>query len=153
MSSRRSVAEALSQVEELLEEVRRASPTESELASLAPVHRKGAVNLRHYLALRVHDVRHLQNTLAELGLSSLGRAEGHVQATLSAVRRALARLHGTVDPTRPLAGPDFHEARAALSAHADALLGPAPEGRAVRIMVTADASLADNPDTVRALVE
>ena len=153
MSTRPSVAEALSQVDELLAEVTAATPTDDELASLAPVHRKGAANLRHYLALRVHDVRQLQNMLAELGLSSLGRAEGHVQATLLAVRRALARLHGVANPDRALLGPDFREARAALNENADKLLGPAPEGRAVRIMVTADASLADNPAAVRALVE
>ncbi len=153
MPSPSPVSEALTQVEALLAEVARATPTTGELASIAPVHRKGAINLRHYLALRVHDVRQLQNRLAELGLSSLGRAEGHVQSTLLAVHRALARLQGTSTPSQKLLGPDFREARTALTEHADALLGPAPEGRAVRIMVTADASLADSPEAVRALVE
>jgi len=153
MSPRPAVPEALSQVEALLSEVGRATPTEGELAALAAVHRKGAVNLRHYLALRVHDVRKLQNSLAELGLSSLGRAEGHVQATLLAVHRALTRLHGGSDGTHVLDGPDFQEAHVALGAQADALLGPAPEGRAVRIMVTADAGLAEDAASVRALVE
>lgn len=153
MFSRPSVAEALSQVEALLGDIGRATPTEGELAALAPIHRKGAVNLRHYLALRAHDVRKLQNSLAELGLSSLGRAEGHVQATLLAVHRALTRLQGAPDGTNALVGPNFQEARAALGSQADALLGPAPEGRAVRIMVTADASLAEDADAVRGLVE
>ena len=150
---RPSVAEALAEVEALLAEVGEATPTEGELAPLASVHRSGAVNLRHYLALRAHDVRQLQNSLAELGLSSLGRAEGHVQATLLAVRHALIRLHGSSDGPRKLCGPDFQEARAALTSHADALLGRAPEGRDVRIMVTADASLAEDPASVRALVQ
>ncbi len=153
MSPQPSVAEARSQVEALLGEVGRATPTEGELAAIAAVHRKGAVNLRHYLALRAHDVRRLQNSLAELGLSSLGRAEGHVQATLLAVHRALTRLQGESDGTNALVGPNFQEARPALGSNADALLGPAPEGRAVRVMVTADAGLAQNADSVRALVE
>jgi len=153
MSSRPSIAEAVSEVEALLSEVGRATPTDGELAGLAAVHRKGAVNLRHYLALRAHDVRKLQNSLAELGLSSLGRAEGHVQATLLAVHRALTRLRGGSDGTHTLVGPDFQQARESLGSHADELLGPAPEGRAVRIMVTADASLADDSASVRALLE
>ncbi len=147
-----SIPEVLGQVERLLAEVERATPTESELAVLSPQHRPGALNLRHYLALRLHDVRHLQTMLAELGLSSLGRAEGHVHATLLAVRRALARLEGRTAPVPKPLGPDFEQARSALNAQADALLGVAPSGRAVRIMVTADASLAGSPDSVRALL-
>src|SRR5262245_27674500 len=58
-------------------------------------------NLLHYLALRRHDVRHLQRELARGGLSSLGRAEAHVLATLDAV---LARL-GVVASTDASTGP------------------------------------------------
>jgi hypothetical protein len=42
-------------------------------------------NMRAYLALRRHDNRELQAALARLGLSSLGRSEGHVLATLEQV--------------------------------------------------------------------
>ena len=49
---------------------------------LHEAHRRSAKNLAHYLALRRHDIRELQSQLALLGLSSLGRTEGHV---LSAV--------------------------------------------------------------------
>ena len=44
-----------------------------------------ARNLVHYLALRAHDLRPLQQQLAWLGLSSLGRAESHVLANLDKV--------------------------------------------------------------------
>jgi len=47
-----------------------------------PSHRDGAVNLGDYVALRQHDLRDLQVALADLGLSSLGRAEGGVARTL-----------------------------------------------------------------------
>src|SRR4249920_2145664 len=40
--------------------------------SLADAHRDGAKNLLHYLALRRHDIRPLQEKLALFGLSSLG---------------------------------------------------------------------------------
>jgi pyruvate kinase len=39
---------------------------------------KSACNLAHYLAMRQFDLRHLQDRLAQAGLSSLGRAEASV---------------------------------------------------------------------------
>ena len=54
-------------------------------------HQKSARNLLHYLALRCHDLRPLQQRLAELGLSSLGRAESHVLVTVDAVLGLLHR--------------------------------------------------------------
>ncbi|MBP2669559.1 MAG: Pyruvate kinase, partial [Deltaproteobacteria bacterium] len=56
-----------------------------------PSNALSAANLLHYLALRRHDVRHLQEQLAPLGLSSLGRAESHVLGALDAVLRILYR--------------------------------------------------------------
>jgi len=47
-----------------------------------PKHQLSATNLAHYLGLRKRDVRPLQLELAALGLSSLGRSEGHVRDTL-----------------------------------------------------------------------
>jgi pyruvate kinase len=147
------VASTLSQLESLLSDVERATPSAQELEPLARSHRAGVVNLHHYLALRRHDLRHLQQALAELGLSSLGRAEGHVEATLRAVRRALRALGNLPPVDEQLRGPDFGEATEALHQNAEVLLGPAPPGRAVRIMVTADSGLADDADAVRALLE
>lgn len=43
------------------------------LARVSPKHRDSARNLVHYLALRVHDLRPLQEQLAWLGLPSFGR--------------------------------------------------------------------------------
>ena len=55
-----------------------------------PQHRDSARNLRQYLELRRHDVRRLQTDLAELGLSSLGRLESQVEASVAAVDRYIA---------------------------------------------------------------
>src|SRR5689334_17220918 len=49
------------------------------LLSINAAHRDSATNLIHYLALRRRDIRRLQEALATLGLSSLGRAESHVK--------------------------------------------------------------------------
>src|SRR6516162_10407795 len=51
-------------------------------------------NLLHYLALRSHDLRPLQHELAVLGLSSLGRVESHVLASIDAVLAVLRSLDG-----------------------------------------------------------
>jgi pyruvate kinase len=97
-----------------------------------------ARNLLHYLALRRRDLRPLQLRLAALGLSSLGRAESHVLATVDAVLEVLHRLAGRGwPPPEPAQGHvDFAAGRRLLVKHADALLGPATLERAVRIMVT-----------------
>jgi pyruvate kinase len=105
-----------------------------------------AQNLLHYLALRRHDLRPLQLRLAAMGLSSLGRAESHVLATIDAV---LAVLHHLAHRAwkRPLQKPpvvDFAHGQRLLTEHTDALLGPAPMGRTVRIMVTMPSEAADD---------
>ena len=51
-----------------------------------------ARNLAHYLALRHNDRRPLQDKLARIGLSSLGRAESNVLANLDKVLGILHRL-------------------------------------------------------------
>lgn len=103
---------------------------------VAPEHRRSALNLVHYWALRQSDLRDLQCRLAEFGLSSLGRSEPHVQATLLRVAAAIAAMRGD-EPAR--AGPaavGFGDGVQLLETNAEALLGPASADRAARIMVT-----------------
>lgn len=52
---------------------------------------KSACNLAHYLAMRQFDLRHLQDRLAQAGLSSLGRAEASVLSTLDSLIDVLKR--------------------------------------------------------------
>ena len=123
------------------------------LSSVHPAWRKSADNLLHYLALRHHDIRLLQEELAVLGLSSLGRSESHVMSTLDAVLNVLHNLAG-----RPLEPParteftGFDEGNALLAANTEALLGPAPTHRGVRIMVTMSTEAADDYTLVHDLV-
>src|ERR1700683_769102 len=62
-----------------------------------------AGNLLHYLALRRHDIRELQERLAALGLSSLGRTEAHTLGALRAVMDVLSRLNGVKPSEVPAA--------------------------------------------------
>ncbi|MFO0797407.1 MAG: pyruvate kinase [Gemmataceae bacterium] len=108
----------------------------AHLGHIHPTFRDSARNLLHYLALRRRDLRPLQVRLAALGLSSLGRAEANALGTVDAVLGVLHRLAGRPAPAPAGAGPDFAHGRRLLAEHTDALLGPAPPGRGVRIMVT-----------------
>jgi pyruvate kinase len=109
--------------------------------ALAAVHanyRDSARNLLHYLSLRRHDLRPLQLRLAALGLSSLGRAESQVLATVDAVLEALHRLaqRSWQAPSEEAPTVDFAKGQRLLAEHTEALLGVATSGREVRIMVT-----------------
>jgi pyruvate kinase len=114
--------------------------------------RASARNLVHYLALRQRDLRPLQERLAARGLSSLGRAECHVLASVDAVLEILHRAAGL--PWRPPdeAGVGYAAGEALLRRQTEALLGPQPEARAVRVVVTAPASAATDYDLVRDLL-
>jgi pyruvate kinase len=108
---------------------------ETRLDRIHPTYLNSAHNLAHYIALRHRDIRLLQQQLAQLGLSSLGRTEAHVMATLDAV---LAAFHGLAGRSwqHPPRGLDFLEGNKLLREHTETLLGPSPANREVRIMVT-----------------
>ena len=119
----------------------------AEIAATHPAHRRSAENLVHYLELRHHDVRDLQGRLAATGLSSLGRSEAHVLATIEEVLSVLARLNDHEPPPRA-AAVAFSEGHELLAANAKALLGPPPGTRGTRIMVTLPTQAAGDPDLV-----
>lgn len=125
-----------------------------EVAAVAPGYRTSARNLLHYLALRQHDIRELQEDLSSLGLSSLGRLEAHTMATLNAVLKTLHLLGDRPPPEideedTPV---DFTSGPNTLRDHAEQLLGPEPANHAVRIMVTMPSEAAQDADLVRNLV-
>ena len=114
-----------------------------------------ARNLVDYVAMRQVDVRDTQKRLADLGLSSLGRSEAHVRASLKSVLQAVCSLAGTryEPPAAPARGVSFAEGAALLARHAHALLGAPPAERAVRIMVTLPSEAAHDERLTRDLVE
>jgi pyruvate kinase len=118
-------------------------------------YQQSARNLLHYLALRRHDIRELQDRLTALGLSSLGRSEPHVQATVEALLSVLHQLGHRGRFSAPGNEPpiSFVEGKAMLRQRTEALLGPEPAGRQVRIMVTLPSEAADDPALVQALLE
>lgn len=123
------------------------------LAQVAPPQQASARNLLHYLCLRQHDRRNLQESLASLGLSSLGRAESHVLANLDKVQGLLHSLMG--QPWADLSSGEpagLHTSQHLLERHTQALLGKAPPERQVRIMVTLPPEAATQAVLVQSLV-
>ncbi len=118
------------------------------LERVVPTRSESAKNLVHYVALRQHDLRDLQCRLLQHGLSSLGRSESCVMASLlqvsERVHESLA-LRGDALAKRTLArierqrvtAMSWESARSRLHDHTREALGPRPDDRHIYIMVTA----------------
>lgn len=123
------------------------------IAAAAPPFRESARNLAHYLAFRRQDRRPLQERLAWIGVSSLGRAESHVLANVDKVLGILHRLVGEPWLARGAEEPaGIQASRLLLETHTASLLGEVPPGREVRIMVTLPSEAAADYGMVHDLV-
>ena len=125
----------------------------STLSQVDPSYLASARNLVHYLELRRVDLRPLQEKLARLGISSLGRSESHVLANIDKALGILHRLagldwrgHAKDEPA------GINTSRSLLERHTQALLGAPPPGRRVRIMVTLPSEAATDYGLVKKLV-
>lgn len=157
-------AKASFDLQELLESVQtlRAAVVETQQALLLKwrPHLKNrtfipsATNLAAYVGLRRHDLRTLQQQLATLGLSSLGRCEAHVLLTLDSVIHVLQHMVGDLRPARqiPDSARDIGRDQALLKQHTGALLGEAPQKRWTRFMVTLPSEAAEEYLYVRDLL-
>ena len=114
-----------------------------------------AQNLAAYLALRRRDLRTLQASLMRWGLSSLGRSESRVIATLDAVVASL----GSICTATHTNVPDYpDEQRMFAGAHtiaqaADAIFGRSTRAREARIMVTLPTEAGEEPRFLRTLLQ
>ena len=150
-----SIEESIQYMECIWKELQHVeAQVETKVSGLDASWRRSAINMLQYVELRKHDIRPLQNNLARLGLSSLGRAEAHVTASFKSV---LSTLHHLAD--RPLATEiaacktvDYSEGTELLDGHANSLLGQPQQERLVRIMVTMPSEAATDPQLVRDLL-
>jgi pyruvate kinase len=113
-----------------------------------------AYNLAHYLAMRQFDLRHLQDRLAHVGLSSLGRAEASVLPTFDAMidllRRATDKKY-LPDANKP---PEhgFNRGSQLLEQHCLELFGPFHQASKTHVMVTLSTQTSWDYELVAALV-
>jgi len=143
-----------------LESLRNSIEQQAELGKATllglPAERQhSAANLLHYLALRSRDIRPLQDRLARLGLSSLGRVEAHVLASIGAVLHNLYLLNGRKPPhggTLDVYGA-FDTGADRLELNTDLLLGQHPKKRRVHIIVTIATEAADDYLMVHQLLQ
>ncbi|MDO9106883.1 MAG: pyruvate kinase [Methylovulum sp.] len=116
---------------------------------------RSAANLAHYLALRQFDLRHLQDRLAQAGLSSLGRSEASVLSTLNAVidvlQRATDKSYRPSDKNPSEYG--FNRGLQLLDQHSIELFGPFHEHSKVHVMVTLATETAWDYGLILALLE
>lgn len=152
-----TLRQLLADVSDLREEVERNSL--SRLQKYKKHYRSGvfnrsACNLAHYLALRQFDLRHLQDRLAQAGLSSLGRSEASVLSTLDAVidvlTRATDKSYQASDKNPSEFG--FNRGLQLLDQHSIELFGPFHEHSKVHVMVTLATETAWNYDLILALL-
>jgi pyruvate kinase len=116
---------------------------------------KSACNLAHYLAMRQFDLRHLQDRLAQAGLTSLGRAEASVESTLDSLIEVLKRA---TDKDYLLGDKNFIEhvfnrGLQLLEQHTLELFGPFHERGRVHVMVTLSTEASRDYQLVRSLLE
>ena len=124
----------------------------SQVSDLDNSQRQSAINLLHYLSLRQHDLRSIQQELIELGLTSLGILEAHTLVTLNQVINWL-RLLEALPPEVSVSPPvDVSSSAALLKQRAGLLFGKPPAARDVRIMVTMPTESADDPWLVENLL-
>ncbi len=111
-----------------------------------------AENLACYLALRRHELPSLQRGLTRWGLSSLGRCESRVRASLESVVALLGAATGAEPlPAYPAESAFFRGAEA-LEQAAASLFGKPGVGRRSRIMVTLPSEAAEDAAWLRELV-
>lgn len=141
-------------IQQLISEARSLESTfENELQYISPDCRESAYNLIHYLSLRRHDFRDLQHDLSILGLSSLGRSEAHVLGSLTTVLSALYQMKGVQQSGLGEDLPITYDiGREVLSKNTVAALGPKPDYRSTRIMVTIPSTAANDPSLIRELL-
>ncbi len=121
------------------------------LCELDAAGRASARNLAHYLAMRSFDLRRVQEQLADIGVSSLGRAEPQVLANLDKVLGILHLLAGRASAT-PIEALCPPQDVGALKARAEALFGGPSGKHRTRIMVTLPSAAAVDDRLVESLV-
>jgi len=110
----------------------------------------GLVNLAEYVALRRNDLASLQTRLSFFGLTTLGRSEARVAATLEALAVTLGRLTGASAAPYP-AESVMRAGQDALAAACLEIFGQPRSGAHTPVMATLPTEAANEPALVERL--
>jgi len=153
MSTAINIAALSSQLDSIIDRTKELEIRfEDELCQVHPDFHASARNLIAYLALRHVDIRDLQEQLALLGLSSLGRAEKNVMASIGTVQKALCKISKGQDYDLLEEHRSLEQSKHMLEANIDHILGCREDGRDVRIMVTLPTEAAADHKLVHDLI-
>lgn len=146
--AKEEIRRLISQIDQILDFIQKLEEQyQEEIMNCDPRYQISARNLIHYLGLRHFDIRSMQEPLAKMGLSSLGRAESHTVANLRAVRYHLYHLL-EVDWKFDHHCVSLYQARHLLKKNTEALLGDEPSTRTTRIMVTLPSKAAEDENLI-----
>lgn len=120
----------------------------AEISKVVPSQKLSATNLIQYLALRNEDIRDLQKELHHLGLSSLASAESHILSQLQSIRTILGHKYSMLEKSENT----YELASLDLEKKAGRLFGTKDQEMLPYIMVTFDASFADNYALIKNLL-
>lgn len=121
-----------------------------------PHYRLSAENFIHYLYLRTHNLRDLQELLSSKGISSIGHSERYTLANLDNILKYLHLEKGldyTPDESVSSKPLDYFAARELLKSNTRRLLGPPAPQVQTRIMVTLPTEAAENYSLVLDLIK
>lgn len=108
-----------------------------------------AKNLIHYLTLRNEDIRNLQDALHALGLSSLASSESHIHRQLQSILQRLGKKYSR--DQLDTCTYEFNQEQ--IEQKSKILFGEKHDAAAPFIMITFDASFADNYALIKNLLQ
>lgn len=127
---------------------------QEEREATHPDNRVSSANLIDYLAFRADDLTPLQEKLASIGLSSLGRSEAAIRAQIHRVKTLIDGLNGIQpDIDDLLLDNPVQTGQRNLAINTAKLFGAPPEDQATRIMVTLPTHAANNPELVTTFMQ
>jgi len=142
-------SEALNLLRVLLDKMNQQEKAHAkQIAATHPSFRQSARNLIHYLTLRNHEIRPIQEFLHEAGLSSLASSESHTMAQLLQILKWLSP-----DEEWATEACDFGQSLEARQRHTLQLLGPNSRPDLPHIMVTFSTELAEDRMKIQELLD
>ncbi len=124
-----------------------------DLDKIHPAYKLSAKNLIDYLAFRNHPINEIQESLEELGISTLTMGERHILSNIGAVINNLRKIIDGAYQYRAIQKGKFREGINFQNINSTALLGPGIPDRITRIMVTLPIDAAFDYDLVLELLK